>query len=91
MVFRWLIGLIIVISSIIFMWNGFGLFNEEPKQNQVKTPLCVVRETNVSEENWTLVQIVNAYCKGHVFDALDILLDKYEAGNLYVGQRIVLP
>ena len=83
--------MIIVISSIIFMWNGFGLFHEESNQIQIKTPLCIVPEASVTEEDWTLVQLANKYCKGHVFKALDILTDKYEAGNLYVGQTIQLP
>ena len=91
MAIKWMIAVALMVASIIFIWNGFGLFSEENKVQQPSKPLCIQPETRVTEEEWTIVLIVNKYCKGNVWEAMAILVKQYEPGKLYIGQLIQLP
>ena len=91
MVIKWMIAVALMVAVIIFIQNGFGLFSSEEKVPQPSQPLCIQPETRVTEEEWTIVLIVNKYCKGKVWEAMEILVERYEPGKLYVGQLIQLP
>lgn len=91
MAIKWMIAVALMAASIIFMWNGFGLFSEENKVQQPSKPLCIQPETRVTREEWTIVLIANKYCKGKVWEAMAILVEQYEPAELYYGQLIRLP